>query len=889
MLDAPSPSPSPSAPEAASRVLAAKQAVLTARQKNADGWVAARPASRLLKELAREIDRVVLSLWPEASLSALGLFAVGGYGRAELAPFSDVDVLVLAPETGTDQLSAEAQEALGCFLTALWDCGLDAGHSVRTLSECMTQASEDITVATALLEARQLAGPSHLAKELSTRWAQTINRKTFAERKLLEMQQRHGRFQDTPYALEPNVKESPGGLRDLQVILWVSKAYGLGQSWADLAKRNLITPEEARQLSLQQNMLHTIRAHLHLCAGRHEDRLVFDLQGQVANRLGCEAAEGRRASEVMMQRYYRAAKIVQQVSALLLANLEPALWALDHEGKPDTLPMGATRPIDEEFQETNGLLDIRDENLFERSPPAILRAFLQMERASTRRGMTARTLRALWNSRDRVDRAFRENAKNKALFLQIFQEPRGIVHALRVMNNLGILGRMLPVFRRIVGQMQHDLFHVYTVDQHILQVIRNLRRLTMAEHAHEFPQLSELMSDFDAPWKLYLAALFHDIAKGRGGDHSELGCAEVRRFAKQFALDAKTSDLLAFLVAEHLTMSTVAQKQDLADPAVIERFAQLVKTRERLTALYILTVADIRGTSPKVWNSWKGRLLARLYGLTLQYLEADSTAAAREAIGHKAQSAKREEAERLLQLASRPLEAAHTFWKELDLAYFLHHEASDLAWHARVLAYSVEGLTPKEPRVFARPVPDDEGLAVLVYTPDMPALFAHITDYFTQRGMPILNARVHTTRSGFALDTFLVDPRPMDVPARELASLVEAELARQLKEGRPLSAPGRGKTSRQSRSFPIPPTISLAPDFDHQHFTLSVTAADQPGLLYSIAYSLASHQIEVQSARITTLGERAEDVFLVKAPALMQERAQVALEADLLHAIQPAA
>nr|UOZ97346.1 Bifunctional uridylyltransferase/uridylyl-removing enzyme [Cupriavidus sp.] len=526
----------------------------------------------------------------------------------------------------------------------------------------------------------------------------------------------------------------------------------------------------------------------------------------------------------------------------------------------------------------------------------MLEAFLIMQQASSRRGMTARTLRALWNHRDAIDQNYRQDPAHKALLIKIFQEPRGIVHALRIMNNLGILGRMLPVFRRIVGQMQHDLFHVYTVDQHILQVIRNLRRFTMTEHAHEFPLLTELMAETAAPWKLYLAALFHDIAKGRGGDHSELGVHEVEVFCRDFGLDANTQALLSFLVQEHLTMSSVAQKQDLADPLVISAFAQKVQTVDRLKALYLLTVADVRGTSPKVWNAWKAKLLEELFRKTLGLLQTEGTSGgngARHGQGREpfvgaeqARSVKKTEAERLLQLHGWPIAEAQALWQTLDASYFMRQSAEEIAWHARHIAGNNEAGSPI---VFARMAPDGEGLQVGIYQKDTEGLFAQITAYFDTQALPVLDARLHTTQRGYVLDVFMVDHHSFAGHAREMVSLIEAGLTEHLSAQRPLAAPGpRGRQSRQSKHFPMPPTIELQPDARGQFYILSITAADRAGLLYSIAHCLNRHHVEIHTARVTTLGERAEDVFLIRGPDLDRERMQVALESALLKALSPA-
>jgi|Wag4MinimDraft_6_1082665.scaffolds.fasta_scaffold00039_7 [protein-PII] uridylyltransferase len=849
--------------------LAAKARVQEARARNASGWEAGKPAEALLASLSREIDKIILSLWPAKRLASVGLLAVGGYGRAELSPYSDIDLLILLPDA--QEPTQEQQEAIGEFVTALWDCGLDAGHSVRNLSECAKQARDDLTVATSLLECRRLAGPASCATELRGLWRATIDPEVFAQGKLLEMQQRHHRFQDTPYALEPHVKESPGGLRDLHAVLWIAKGYGIGETWADLARAGMLTRQEAGQLSRQQHYLQTIRAHLHLSTGRREDRLVFDLQGAVAARFGLEAKPGRRVSEVLMQRYYVAAKIVSQVTSLLLANVEA--FSQSHQVHQPV----ASRPLDTEFCETRGLLDIRSDDLFEREPGAILRAFLLMSRHATRRGMTARARRALWNARVRVNKSFREQPENKAAFIALFREPKGVVHALRLMNDLGILGRMLPVFRRIIGQMQHDLFHVYTVDQHILQVIRNLRRLTMDEHAHEFPDLTELMSDFGSPWKLYLAALFHDIAKGRGGDHSQLGAIEVRRFVRQFNIDAETADLLQFLVAEHLTMSTVAQKQDLADPEVISRFATRVGNLERLQALYILTVADIRGTSPKVWNHWKGRLLAALYRQTREVLEAKHGEHGPQAIQQAALATKRAEALRLIQLEGEDPSRARALWSSLPLGYFLRHDASDIAWHAGRIH-----LQDVSPSVAARLAGGGEAIQVMVYVEDTPALFARLAGYFHTKGLAVLDAQIHTTASGFALDSFMLDARHLEGRQRAMLTLISDDLRRLIDRPGPLPQPQLGKLSRQSRSFPLPTTVQITPDENHQTYTLNLTTVDRPGLLYAIAFQLAQFGVDIANARITTLGERAEDVFLLQGGNLQHDRSQLALERALL-------
>jgi [protein-PII] uridylyltransferase len=550
---------------------------------------------KLLRSLRQSVDAVLTTAWHAARLPAnTALVGVGGYGRGELFPYSDVDLLILLEEAPDDATTAKLEE----LVQLLWDLGLEIGHSIRTVDECLSESAADITVQTSLLEARIICGDEQLFAELQHRYDAAMDPRAFYHAKMLEMKQRHAKYEDTAFSLEPNCKESPGGLRDLQVILWMVKAAGLANSWRTLATSGLITQTEAKQLMEKERAFKDIRVRLHLHAGRREDRLVFDVQTAIAESLGLSATGSgvhmRRASEYLMQRYYWAAKTVTQLNTILIQNIEERLFP-----KADVAV-----PINARFNDLNGLIDIAEDDTFLKTPSAMLEIFVLMTERPSLKGMTSRTMRALWHERFLIDAAFRADPANRALFLRILQAPVGIIHALRRMNDLSILGRYLPNFRKIVGQMQHDLFHVYTVDQHILMVVRNMRRFSMAEHAHEYPFCSQLMANFPQPWVLYLASLFHDIAKGRGGDHSKLGMADAEQFCREHGMSVEDTELVVFLVENHLTMSQVAQKQDLSDPDVIQAFARLVGDERRLTALYLLTVADIRGTSPKVWNAW---------------------------------------------------------------------------------------------------------------------------------------------------------------------------------------------------------------------------------------------------------------------------------------------
>lgn len=830
---------------------------------------------RALRSLSDLTDGLLTELWHHSGLQEpLALLAVGGYGRGELFPHSDVDVLVLLPDDRALESDSALKGRVETFIGACWDLGLEIGSSVRTLHDCLAEAEKDVTVQTSLLECRLITGNAALVDDFQKAFFAAMDPKAFFVAKTLEMRQRHTKFEDTPYSLEPNCKESPGGLRDLQVILWVAKAAGYGGDWTALAKNGLATPFEVRQIQRNETLLFHIRSRLHVIAGRREDRLIFDMQNAVAESFGyvTKNVDGDRrslvrASELLMKRYYWAAKAVTQLNQILLMNIAERLNPSTH----------APRPINENFNEKAGTIDVVSDDLYRRNPHAILETFLIYQTTIGVKGLSARTLRALYNARDLMDAKFRADPVNRATFRKMLMQTEGITHALRLMNQTSVLGRYLWVFRRIVGQMQHDLFHVYTVDQHILMVLRNMRRFFIVEHAHEYPFCSQLAAGWDKPWILYIAAIFHDIAKGRGGDHSDLGRAEVRRFCRQHDIAQEDSELIEFLVGEHLSMSRIAQKSDLSDPKVIADFAKRVKNERQLTALYLLTVADIRGTSPKVWNAWKGKLLEDLYRYTSRVLggrapdpDADVEARKREALVQVA-------------LYSLPFEAHKPLWDTLDVSYFMRHDASDIAWHTKQLSRHVK---TDLPIVRARRSPVGEGLQVLVYTRDQPDLFARICGYFDQGAFSIQDAHIHTSNTGYALDTFqVVGGTEMEDHYREITSLLENGLSQAIAKAGPLPPPSRGRVSRRVKSFPIAPRIILRPDEKAQRWLLNISASDRVGLLYSVARILAQHKIAVQMAKVATLGERVDDTFLIQGEQLQQNRAQIEIETELLSAL----
>ena len=878
-----------------------------------------------LQQISKLTDATLRTLWLESGFAEpFALVAVGGFGREELFPHSDVDVLLLLPDDRSPDNDAQLKGQIEAFIGNCWDAGLEIGSSVRTVSECLAQAAKDVTVQTSLLESRLITGAAQLFQGFMAQFTANMDAKAFFVAKTLEMRQRHNKFENTPYSLEPNCKESPGGLRDLQIILWVAKAAGFGKNWDELARNGLATAFEVKQIKRNEALLRLIRARLHLIAQRREDRLVFDLQTSVATSFGYVAPtfgtgvsslppegavlprggpsenlaptfgtgvsslppEGAvlprggpsakrssssgqsavRPSEALMRRYYWAAKAVTQLNQILLMNIEERLNPSVHE----------SRPINERFFDKAGMIEVAGDDLYQRNPHAILETFLLYQTTVGVKGLSARTLRALYNARNLMDGKFRNDPVNRATFRQILMAHDGITHAMRLMNQTSVLGRYLWVFRRIVGQMQHDLFHVYTVDQHILMVLRNVRRFFMAEHAHEYPFCSQLGAGWDKPYILYVAALFHDIAKGRGGDHSVLGTMDARRFCRQHDIDAEDGKLVEFLVQEHLTMSRIAQKSDLSDPDVIAAFAKRVGTERYLTALYLLTVADIRGTSPKVWNAWKGKLLEDLYRYTLRALGGRAPDPDAEVEAHK------REALVLVALYAMPFEAHKPLWDTLDVGYFMRHDAVDIAWHTKQLSRFVGS---SKPIVRARRSPVGEGLQVLVYAPDQLDLFARICGFFDQHGFSILDARIHTARNGHALDTFQIITSALPEEYREVTSMLENNLTVAVASTGPLPPPAKGRVSRRVKSFPIAPRVTLRPDEKAQRWLLNISASDRVGLLYSVARVLAKHRINLQLAKVATLGERVDDTFLIDGPELQQNRAQIEIETELLEAL----
>jgi len=818
-----------------------------------ESYLRRRDPQRCLAAHAALVDAFLVRLWaacvPDASLA---LVAVGGYGRGRLFPQSDVDLLVLLPDGGEPDGDVER------FVGLLWDCGLEPGISVRTLAECVVEAAKDVTVDTSLLEARPVAGDPALVARLEERLASRRGVRDFFRAKVEEQRRRHDRFQEAAYNLEPNIKESPGGLRDLHTVLWLARAAGIGRSWAELAGQGIITAAEAAGITRNERVLQDLRIRLHYLAGRREDRLVFDHQIEIARQLRLKGAKSLAASDLLMRRYYLAAKAIWRFNQILLANLYARI-----------VPSGERkiRSLDADFRMVDYTLDLCDESLFERKPGAILETFRRLQDDRGIANLSATALRSLSRALPRIDRAFREDPRNRRCFMEIVRGDR-FTWTLRRMSRYGVLGRYVPAFGRITGQMQHDLFHVYTVDEHILMVIRNLRRFRLPQFDLEHPFCSKLMQEFDAPEVLYIAALFHDIAKGRGGDHSALGARDAERFCRAHGIPKADAKLAAWLVAHHLVMSATAQKQDLSDPEVISEFATLTRDERSLTALYILTVADIRGTSPKVWNAWKGKLLEDLFRSTRRIHRGDTDYAA------KSIEAKKAEALRIFRQYVPGADGHGALWKHFGENYFQRFEASEIGWHTRTLFLRP---APQHPVVRARLSPIGEGLQVMVYARDQPGVFARITGFFERHQFDIAAARIYTTGHGFALDGFQVLARARDGEHyRDLIHKVEEGLAAALAPEAPLGAAPTGRVSRWVKHFPFEPKVEIVRTRTARAWQVFATCADRPGLLSAIARALLDAGLNLVDARVTTLGARAEDVFVVTGSALDDEAGRAA-------------
>ncbi len=826
-----------------------------------------RNADAYLLAHSHALDEAVRALGEREALPTqdLAVMAVGGYGRNELFPFSDIDILVLTADSRSGD--KPFQEAIGRFVTALWELGLSVGASVRNETAFLEEALNDVSVATTYLESRHLWGDTALANAAWADFREDLDAADFYRDKMLELARRHHRFDDSPYSLEPNIKESPGGLRDLQVFLWCAEAAGLANSIEGMQTAGLITEKELHALKTAWWNLKQWRIALHLLTGRHEDRLIFDVQERLASTLGYESTDLMRASEAFMKRYYLNTRSVVQLSMIQLQTLADRIL-----GELRAEPIATEDPA---FVMRGDELDLVDDDVYRRDPGAILRTFYQYYHRTDTGRYSTRLLRALWHAVPKIDEAFRADPVNQRQFMDILTMPKGAYHALKDMNIWDVLGRFLPAFRPIVGQMQHDLYHIFTVDQHTLRVIRNIRRFARSEFAHEYPHCAHLMASIEKPWRVVIAGLFHDIGKGQGGHHEQIGAQKMLEFATAFGFDQDDIDFMVFLVRNHLYMSQVAQRQDISDPNVIRKFVETIQDKAHLDALYLLTVADIRATSPKVWTPWKGQLLEKLYFSASDMLTGGRDT--EEAMEKRLAQAR----ESILQTLDRP--SCDAFWKELDVVYFMRHSTEEIIWHTLSLAPYRE---TQEPIVKVQEASGKSGYVVLLYMPDRQGLFLRTVAFLGKLGLSVVDTRVHTTRHGWALDTFLVADRFERYTFEELKDKIETGLRLAVVAEGPLPPPSQGKLSRRSQHFPLRPSVNIIPDERGNAWLLNIVCTDRPGLLYAIFRVLYDYGINLQTAKIATLGERVEDVFLIDSPVLHDDATVLALEADLMEALE---
>ncbi|AIZ33817.1 [protein-PII] uridylyltransferase [Pseudomonas sp. K1(2024)] len=809
---------------------------------------------QLIEDRAWFVDNILQQAWNQfdwGNLNGIALVAVGGYGRGELHPWSDIDLLILLDCAEHEQY----RDAIERFLTLLWDIGLEVGQSVRTVEECAEQAQADLTVITNLMESRTVAGPESLRQRMLevTSTAHMWPSKAFFLAKRAELQARHHKYNDTEYNLEPNVKGSPGGLRDIQTVLWVARRQYGTLNLNALAGEGFLLESENELLASSQAFLWRVRYALHMLAGRAEDRLLFDHQRSIATLLGYGDDNPKRAIEQFMQQYYRVVMSISQLCDLIIQHFEEVILADDS---------GSTQPLNARFRVHDGYIEAVSPNVFKRTPFAMLEVFVLMAQHPEIKGVRADTVRLLREHRHLIDDKFRHDIRNTSLFIELFKCEIGIHRNLRRMNRYGILGRYLPEFGLIVGQMQHDLFHIYTVDAHTLNLIKHLRKLQYTPVSEKFPLASKLMGRLPKPELIYLAGLYHDIGKGRQGDHSELGAVDAQAFCERHQLPAWDSRLIVWLVQNHLVMSTTAQRKDLSDPQVIHDFALHVGDETRLDYLYVLTVADINATNPSLWNSWRASLLRQLYTETKRALRRGlENPLDREEQIRQTQSAA---LDILIREGTDP-DDVEQLWSQLGDDYFLKHTAADVAWHSdAILQQPADG----GPLVLIKETTQREfegGTQIFIYAPDQHDFFAVTVAAMAQLNLNIHDARIITSSSQFTLDTYIV----LDNDGGSIGD--NPQRVKQIREGltealrNPEDYPTiiQRRVPRQLKHFNFAPQVTIHNDAQRPVTILEIIAPDRPGLLARLGRIFLEFDLSLQNAKIATLGERVEDVFFI--------------------------
>ena len=829
----------------------------------------------LVRQKTESVDRVLCRCFeqiiPPQRKNRCSLVAVGGYGRKELLPGSDIDLMLLLEK----KPGKEREQQIAQFFTFLWDIGLEVGHSVRTIKDCVREGRGDVTVMTTMIESRLLNGSA----ELYEKFQQAISPKKmwssrqFFEAKLREQHNRHLRYNDTAYNLEPNIKEGPGGLRDIQIIGWVAKRHFGAGSLQELVDHEFLTESEYQVLQNGQKHLWKIRFALHRLAGRREDRLLFDYHQQLAESFGFRGVKQNQAIEQFMQQYYRTIMELERLNEMLLQIYREEILIGPAQRK--------TTIINDRFMLRNRYLEVRDAGVFKRQPSALMELFLLISTNEKCEGVTASTIRLVREHLYLVDDAFRANEEINHLFMQLMSAPRGMTHQMRRMNSYGFLAAYIPAFGKITGRMQYDLFHAYTVDQHTIFVIRNLRRFALDKHEDEFPFCNGVYRELEDPRLLYLAALFHDIAKGRDGDHSILGAEEATKFCLQHNLNRKDTRIVSQLVRHHLLMSVTAQRKDISDPDVVRDFARQLGSVAMLNYLYLLTVSDIRSTNPKLWNHWKDSLLRQLYLSAKQVLRRGIDIAPDiEEIIQENRDAAFEEMRDL----PYPIDEINALLDQVPGDYFLRHLPLDIRWHVNTILANPGA----DILVSTRQAKYTRTTKLFVYCEEHPYVFSQVTGTIGSLGLSILNAEIVTTKNNKVMDTFIVhDQNDQAITDAATIRQIETSLTKALR------SPGiyrdiiTQRQPRQFKAFDHPTQIEYEQDFLNSRTVMEISAMDMPGLLSVIANAIATLDINITHAKISTLGERIDDIFYLTTPdgknitdeALLKELTQRVTEA----------
>ncbi|CAL1239499.1 [protein-PII] uridylyltransferase [Candidatus Methylocalor cossyra] len=815
------------------------------------------PAAELIRARSDFMDELLGACWnrflgPQAE--QLALVAVGGYGRRELHPHSDIDILVLLDGGSAPEGRGHAghQPALTAFFHFLWDIGLKPAQSVRTVEECIDLARDDQTVITNLTEARLIRGSAALFDALESRigpehlWSSH----QFFEAKMAEQTARHAKYHDTAYNLEPNVKEGPGGLRDIQIIGWIIKRHYHSRNLQDLLRQGWLTEAEYTELIQAQNFLWQVRFALHVLTDRAEDRLLFEYQKELARQFGYSDPDINQAVEAFMQRYYRTVMGLERLNEMLLQLFKEVAL----HGDLDVLIL----PINENFQAVNGYVEALTPEVFRQRPLALLQIFLLLQSNTSLLGVRASTIRLIRQHLYLIDEDFRRNPEACRLFMAILRQKTGITQQLRRMNRYGVLAAYLPAFGRVVGRMQYDLFHVYTVDEHTLFVIRNLRRFALERYRDEHPLCNEIFQLIEKPELLYIAALMHDIAKGSNLDHSTLGATIAEEFCVRHGLGRHDTQLVKWLVQNHLLMSMTAQRRDISDPEVIHEFATALRDQTTLDHLYLLTVADIRATNPNLWNSWKDALLKELYLATRWAFRrglANPLAQTEKIITVKAES------RALLKRLGIADDGVERVWKTLNDEYFLRNLPEEVAWHTvAIIACPPDQL----PLVLLRPVSQRGSAEIFVYAHNQDFIFAHSTAVLDQLGLTVFDAKIITTGDGYVLNSYHVLEQSGE---RIRDHLRQAQICAKLREClvQPDRAPLRvqRREARQIKHFAVPTQLHFHEDPQNRYTLLELVATDRPGLLSKVGQAFRLCDVRLYNAKISTIGSRAEDIFYI--------------------------